>query len=127
MDEQRGLVPGLMGEAVAFEKSPFIQGFLAGVKGALLGAPAGAAVQLARGKSPLLGAIIGGLGTGLISGVAKTLAQKVENVDVEEAMRYHAMQLKAREPMIFMPPPATFGRIFSRMHQREHAGFTHAD
>lgn len=125
--EERGLVPGVVGETIGIEKSPFVRGFIAGVKGLLLGAPTGAAVQAMRGKDPLLGAIIGGLSAGLVSGVSRGLAQKVENVDVEENMRYHALQMKAREPLIFMPPPSVMSNLFSRMHKREHEGLPHAN
>lgn len=119
MDEQnRGFVPTSVGETVHLEKSPFIQGFLAGIKGALVGAPTGAVVQALRGRSPLLGAIIGGLGAGILSGAAKASVQKIENVSTEEAMRYHIEQMKSREPFVFMPPPPTLARVFTRMRER---------
>jgi hypothetical protein len=119
-DYNRGLVSSSIGETKYLEKSPFIQGFLAGLKGALIGAPTGAAVQVLRGKSPLLGAVIGGLGAGLVSGLARASAQKLENISSEESLRYHVEQMKAREPFVFMPPPASFGRLFTRMHSGEH-------
>jgi len=127
MDAERGVVPTLVGDTIGIEKSPFVQGFLAGVRGLLIGAPAGAAVQAIRGKNPIMGAIIGGLGAGLLGGITKGLAQKVDNVDVEENLRYHALRMKAREPLLFMPPPSVFSNVFSRMHMREHAGYPHAD
>jgi hypothetical protein len=127
MDENRGVLPEFVGAGITLEKSPFVRGFLAGIKGALIGAPTGAAVQLMRGKNPVLGAILGGLGAGVLSGVSRGLAQKAENIDVEEAMRYHALQMKSREPFLFMPPPSAFGSVFRRMHVREHEGFPHAD
>jgi len=123
-DYDRGIVPSSIGETKYLEKSPFIQGFLAGLKGALIGAPTGAAIQAMRGKNPLLGAVIGGLGAGFASGLAKATAQKLENVSEEEALRYHVEQMKAREPFVFMPPPASFGRLFTRMHSGEH-GYAH--
>ena len=119
MDE-RGLVAESFGETKHLEKSPFVQGFLAAVKGALLAAPAGAAVAALKGKNPILGALIGGLGVGALSGIAKATTQKVDNISAEEAMRYHIAQMKSREPMIFMPPPSVFGKIFTHYHGREH-------
>jgi hypothetical protein len=116
----RGYLPEAVGATKYMEKSPFVQGFLAGLKGMLLGAPAGAAVQAIRGGSPLTGAIIGGLGAGLLSGIGKSLEQKMENINVEEGMRYHIEQLKSREPLVFMPPPSIFGPVFRRFHAREH-------
>jgi hypothetical protein len=126
MDAERGLVPKTVGETKYLEKSPFVQGFIAGVKGALLGGAGGAAVQVFRGKSPLLGALIGGLGAGIASGLSKGVSQDVENISTEEAMRYHMERMKSREPFIFMPPPPTLAQVFSRYHQRAH-GIPDAD
>ena len=120
MPENRGLLPEAVGETFHLEKSPFVQGFLTGLKGALFGAPVGALVQHVRGQNPLLGALIGGLGAGLAAGATKYVSQDLENVSQEEALRYYAQRLKAREPMLFMPPPPRFGQIFRRFHNQEH-------
>ena len=110
MNEERGVVPEALGETSAWTKSPFIQGFLAGMKGFMVGAPTGALVQALRGKSPLVGGIVGGLGAGLVTGIAKATHQKLENVSAEEDFRYHINQIKGREPFVFMPPPPLLRR-----------------
>lgn len=117
----RGYIPELEGSAKYVENSPFIQGFLAGLKGLLLGAPAGAAVQAFRGGSPILGAAVGGIGAGLAMGLSKGTDQKLHNINVEEGMRYHLEQIKNREPLVFLPPPATLAQLFRRFHRSEHA------
>lgn len=120
--ENRGPVVQSIAETEYWSKSPFVQGFLAGVKGALVGAPAGALMQYARGKNPLVGALIGGLSAGAALGGMKALTQDVENVADEERLRYHALRLKGREPLLFMPPPHYLGHIFTKMHAKEHGG-----
>ena len=119
MSDDRGLVPSSLGETTHWEKSPFIQGFIAGFKGALMGAPAGAAVQAIRGKDPIIGALIGGLGVGVLSGVARASAKKLESVSAEEAMRYHILQMKGREPFVFMPPSSLLQKALLRMREGE--------
>lgn len=119
IDERSPVTQGIE-ETVHWQKSPFIQGFLTGVKGALLGAGAGSAVQAVRGKSIGAGALIGGLGTGVLAGIAKAIGQDLENVNREAAIRYHAHRIMDREPLFFMPPPTYMGRIFSRFHEAAH-------
>ena len=127
MNEERGLIPESVGEAVHLNRSPFVQGFMAGLRGLLVGAPAGAITQIVQGKNPLVGAVVGGVGAGLAAGFTKGLTQKMENVDIEENMRYHALQMKAREPLIFMPPPSVFARVFNQAHRREHDRVVHVN
>jgi hypothetical protein len=107
-------------ETKYLESSPFIQGFLAGVKGALLGAPMGGFVQALRGKDPIIGAIVGGLGAGLVSGGVKALSQSVNNSEFEENLRYHVGNMKDREPFTFLPPPQHMQGLFSRFHNLAH-------
>lgn len=108
-------------ETLHWEKSPFIQGFIAGVKGALIGAGAGSLVNLARGANPAAGALVGGVGVGLLSGLSKSVAQDVDNTNQEAALRYHLMRLRDREPMFYMPPPRIFGPLFHKLHRDAHA------
>lgn len=118
--DQRNLYTVGADETLHWEKSPFIQGFLAGVKGAIAGAGAGSLVNAVRGANPITGALIGGAGVGLLSGVAKALSQDVDNTNQEAALRYHLLRLGQREPMIYMPPPRVFGPLFNRLHHAAH-------
>lgn len=124
MDEQqtdfRGPVTRGIEEAQVWDSSPFIRGLISGTKGALLAAPIAAAVQALRGRDPLLGGILAALGTGALLGTSRALEQKVKNQEIEGQIRYHAEQLKNREPLFFLPPPNQFGRLFSRLHSAEH-------
>ena len=108
-------------ETRAIERSPFMHGLLAGTKGFFLGGTLGAAVQAARGKSALTGALIGGLGTGLLTGLSRAIEQEVVNQEAEGDLRYYVARMKEREPLMFMPPPPVFGKLFSRFHREEHA------
>ena len=65
---ERSYIPETIGATKYVENSPFVRGFMAGIKGLILGAPAGAAVSVLRGGSPAVGAIVGGLGAGLLTG-----------------------------------------------------------
>jgi hypothetical protein len=105
-----------MDEAAHFEKSPVAEGFVAGLKAALLGAPVGAAVQALRGKDALTGALLGAVIPGLLAGLAKGGTRKLENLSTEADLRYHAQNIKDREPMFFMPPRQQLGRYFSRRY-----------
>lgn len=105
-----------------FQKSPAIQGFIAGLKGAMLGAAGGGAVGALRGSGAAKGALIGGLGVGLLSALTRAAAQKVENINEESALRYHVLRLADREPLIYMPPPKVFGQLFHKLHAQEHQG-----
>lgn len=107
-------------ETKILESSPFVRGFLAGMKGAILGAPMGGFVQALRGKDPIMGAIVGGLGAALAAGGAKALTQSVENTEFEENMRYHVENMKDREPFLFMPPAQQMGGLFTRFHNLAH-------
>lgn len=102
-------------DVVTTEKSPFIQGLIAGTKGALLGGLAGGAVNAMRSKSPLLGALVGGLGVGTLVGVTRATAQEIDNSNREAALRYHLKRLSDREPTIFLPPPQTFGPLLRKL------------
>ena len=121
MNEDRGLIPETLGDKSTFEKSPFIQGFLAGIRGVIVGAPVGAIAQAARGRNPLVGAIVGGLGAGVATGLARGVAQKLENIESEENFRYHLNQIKSREPFVFMPPPELFRRALRSREEAPHA------
>lgn len=100
-------------KAVKLERSPLAEGFIAGFKAALLGAPLGAGIQAVRGKNPLVGALAGAILPGIVAGVSRAAAQKVENLNTEAAIRYHASNIKAREPLFFMPPQQYMGKYFS--------------
>jgi hypothetical protein len=119
-EPQKGALPVALEEASHLEKSPAVQGFLAGLKGALFGAPAAGFIQAVRGKAPIPAAILGGLGAGLAMGLAKYLKQNVENVETESDIRWHAARIKQREPLFFMPPAQHMGSIFSKFHSRAH-------
>lgn len=114
IEEHRGpLIRGIE-EARHWEKSPLIQGLYAGAKGALVGAPLVGFIQALRGKSPMLGAITGAIGLGALTGVAKAVAQDVENVTEEAGMRYHMDRLRGREPAFFSPPPNIMERALEK-------------
>jgi hypothetical protein len=114
--DQRSLVGTGIDEAVHLEKSPSVEGFLAGLKAALVGAPVGAAIAAAKGANPTAGALIGGASAGALIGILKGMTKKVENLDTEAALRYHALNIKSREPMFFMPPKQQLGRYFTRRY-----------
>lgn len=114
--DNRSLVGTGIDEAVHLEKSPIAEGFVSGLKAALMGAPVGAMIQAARGKDPVAGALLGALIPGLIAGLAKGTTKKLENLNTEAALRYHAENIKNREPMFFMPPRQQLGRYFSRRY-----------
>ena len=114
--DNRSLVGTGIDEATYLQKSPAAEGFMAGLKAALMAAPIGAGVQALRGKDPLIGAIIGAAGAGLVAGLARSSSRKLENLDTEAALRYHAQNIKEREPMFFMPPRQQLGRYFSRRY-----------
>ncbi len=112
--DQRSLIGTGIDEAKHFEKSPVTEGFIAGLKAALLGAPVGASIQMMRGKNPVAGAVLGALVPGILAGLAASSEKKLENLSTEAAIRYHAQNIKEREPMFFMPPRQMLGRYFSR-------------
>lgn len=116
----KSLLTSTIEEGEAWQRSPFVQGLLAGAKGVLIGGPTAAAIQLARGKSPIMGALVGAAATGLVAGLGKAVQQDVENQEQEAILRYHAERIKSREPLFFLPPPQRFGALFSRLHSKEH-------
>lgn len=116
--DNRSLVGETIDKAVEFERSPMAEGFMAGLKAALIGAPIGAGVNALRGGGAGTGAIVGALIPGLIAGLARASTQKLENLNAEAALRYHTENIKAREPMFFMPPRQTLGRYFSRRFEK---------
>lgn len=107
-------------DAIHVQKSPFFEGFQRGIQAGLIGAPTGALVQALRGKNPILGAIMGAAALGVPTGLLAAATQKVENLDQEAILRYHASRIKEREPLFFMPPPHHLGRVFSKMHAEGH-------
>lgn len=120
MFEHKTPLTSAIEEGEAWQRSPFVQGLLAGAKGALIGGPTAAVIQLARGKSPILGAVLGAAATGLAAGLGKAVQQDIENQEQEAILRYHSERIKSREPMFFLPPPQRFGTLFSRLHAKEH-------
>lgn len=118
--DDRSLVAKGLYDAAAWQKSPFIQGFLAGLKGFIVGAGAGSLTNSMRGKNPVTGALIGGAGVGLLSALAKSTAQEIENSNQDQAMRYHLRRIAEEEPTFFMPPPKVFGPLFERFHAESH-------
>ncbi len=120
MDE-RNLYDKAVYDITLAEKSPFIQGLISGTKGLLIGGLAGGAVNAFRAKSPLTGALIGGLGTGVLMGLARAASQETENANRDAALRYHLMRISDKEPTIFLPPPQTFGPLLHRLLKQERA------
>lgn len=112
--DQRSLVGESIDTAAQFERSPTMEGFITGLKAALMGMPIGAGIQAVRGKNVAVGALLGAAIPGIIAGITSAGKQKVENLGTEAALRYHAQQIKEREPMFFMPPRQYLGRYFSR-------------
>ena len=119
-NDNRGYLTRGLDDAAYAQKSPMMQGIASAAKGLLLGAGAGSLINAARGASASHGALIGGLGVALLSGLATAAKQEVENTNTEAAMRYHLTRIGDREPMIFMPPPKVFGPLFSRLHAMAH-------
>jgi hypothetical protein len=118
--DNRGFVARGLEENAIFQRSPFIQGLVSGTKGALLAGPLAAAVQAVRGKDPILGGIAAALVAGLAVGGAKALTQDIQNKEQEAELRYYTQRMKEREPLVFLPPPADFIRLFSKLHGQEH-------
>jgi hypothetical protein len=114
------VAPQYYDSVVQVQRSPFIQGFIAGLKGALLGAGGGSLVNALRGADPLKGALIGGLGTGIVAGLSKGVSQHMDNLNEESIQKYYAMRIKEREPAVYLPPPASFSQIFNRYHEMAH-------
>lgn len=120
MSDFESKTPGVrvIEETAAWTKSPFVRGLIAGTKGLLLGAPAGALVQAMRGKNAIVGAAVGGVGAGLFAAAAKAMEQDLLNQEHEGVLRYHAERLKSREPLFFMPPPHQLGQYFAKYRDR---------
>ena len=114
--DRRSLIGTGLDESAYIARSPVAEGFIAGLKAALMAAPIGAGVQAMRGKNPLVGALIGAAGAGLAVGLSKGSTKKLENLNTEADLRYHAEKIKEREPMFFMPPRQQLGRYFSRRY-----------
>lgn len=112
----RSLVGVGLDRAATFEESPVTRGFMAGLKAAIIGAPVGAAVQAFRGHDALGGAVLGALIPGILAGLARAGAKKVQNLDTEAYLRYHADQIKSREPEFFLPPKQYLGKYFTRRY-----------
>lgn len=103
-------------KATALRESPITKGFITGLKAALIGAPVGAAVQAFRGHDALTGAVLGAVIPGLLAGLASGGAKKLENLSAEADLRYHAQNIKDREPTFFLPPRSLMGKYFSRRY-----------
>lgn len=116
----KSMLTGGIEETEKLDRSPFMRGIIAGSKGALLGAPVAGFVQALRGKDPVLGAVLGALGMGLLFGTSKAMEQDIANQVQEGRLRYYADRLKNREPFFFMPPAEKFGPLFSKLHEIEH-------
>ena len=95
----------------AFNKSPKVEGTLRGAKAAVLAAPIGAAIQALRGKSPVKGALLAGLGAGLITGLGAATVQKYKNLRTEADLRYHLRNMVEREPTVALPDPEAMGQL----------------
>lgn len=98
-------------ENVRWQKSPALAGAIEGAKAGLMAAPVGAAIQGLRGKNMPLGALISGLGAGVLTGLTAAAIQKYKNMREEAVLRYHAQNLVQDEPMAFMPPPAALNQV----------------
>lgn len=109
----RGLINKGLDEAAAFERSPTAAGFIAGLKAALIGGPIGAGAFALKGGNPAMGALLGALIPGLVTGLSTASTQKLENLNTEAYMRYHAQNIKDREPMFFMPPRRYMAKYFT--------------
>jgi len=112
--DDRSLIGEAIEKTVQVERSPMVEGFVAGLKAALMGVPIGAGIQALRGKDPVTGAIVGGVVPGLLAGLTRASEQKLKNLNTEAIIRYHTQNIKEREPMFFMPPRQFLGRYFSR-------------
>lgn len=101
---KKDLATRIIEQGEQFEKSPKVEGFIQGAKGALLAAPVAAAIQAIRGKSVGGGAFLAGVGAGVLTGLTAAAIQKFNNVKTEAGLRYHVRNLLDREPMVYMPP-----------------------
>lgn len=117
MPDHRSYIGSGIDETVHFKESPISSGFMAGLKYALMGAPVGAAVEALRGHDALTGAVLGAVIPGVLAAIAKGGTKKLENLDTEAYLRYHAEQIKAREPEFFLPPRQYLGKYFSRRYE----------
>lgn len=114
--DHRSLIGEGLDQTAYLERSPVTAGFMAGLKAAIIGAPVGAGVQALRGKDAATGALMGAVGAAIIAALAKSGKQKLENLNTEAALRYHADNIKSREPLFFMPPRQYMGKYFSRRY-----------
>lgn len=114
--DSRSFIGEGLDQAVHFEKSPLTAGFMAALKAALLGAPLGAGIQAMRGHNAAAGALVGAVVPAVIAGISAASTQKVENLNTEAVLRYHAQNIKDREPLFFMPPRQYLGKYFSRRY-----------
>lgn len=96
--EQKSPITYMVERDVQLKKDPRVEGALQGAKAALLAAPIGAAVQALRDKSPAMGALVSGLGAGLLVGLSAAAIQKYRNIRTEANMRYHLRNMVDREP-----------------------------
>jgi hypothetical protein len=118
MDEdKRSLVGKVIDTSAGVEKSPLTAGFVAGLKAALWGAPLGAGIQAVRGKDAVTGAAIGALAAGILAAISRSGQQKVQNLGAEASLRYHAGNIKDREPLFFMPPRQYMRQYFTRRYE----------
>jgi hypothetical protein len=114
MADNRSYLGAGIDRSVTFREAPATSGFMTGLKAALIGAPVGAAVQALRGHDALAGALLGAIIPGLLAGLAKAGTKKLENLGTEAELRYHAQNIKDREPEFFLPPRQQMGKYFSR-------------
>ena len=119
-EDNRPFISSSMEDTAHWQKNPVIRGFMAGLSGAILGAGGGGLVNALRGASAGKGALIGGLGVGLLAGLSRAAVQKTENLAQEANLRYHVLRLSDREPLVYMPPPKVFGSLFRGLHRTEH-------
>lgn len=85
-------------ETVALaERSPTVEGVIEGTKAGVFAAPIFAALQAMRNKSPIGGAIVGGIGAGTLIGLAAAAKQKYHNTRSEAYIKYHLDNLRERE------------------------------
>lgn len=112
----KGPIEYAIEEDVRLKKSPHVEGMIQGAKAAIVAAPLGMAVQALRGRNPLGGAAITGIGAGVIAGLIGAAAQKYKNLKTEAELRYHMRNMVEREPMVAMPEPQALSQAVNFSH-----------
>ena len=96
------------------DRSPKAEGIKQGVKAAVLAAPVVAAAQALRGRSPIVGGLVGGLSVGGLVGLGAAIVQKLKNTQIESQMKYHLDNIydEPENQLALIPNPPPFARGF---------------